>query len=251
MSQYFAANKLSINHKKCNFILFGTPQKLKSINSAPYTLFLDNHNIPSVQSAKFLGVHLDSGLTWKRHINETENKISKSLGIIFRLSSFLPLNILRLLYCSLILPYLSYCNIVWGNTYSSHLNKLNILQKKAIRIISGAPPLSHSSHLFLNLNILKFPDINVTQQLTFVYSALHSILPNHLTNMFVFNNSIHNYCTRSRTDIYIPNHSTNYFQHNIRYSGPSLYNKLPPPMLKTTSVKSFSKKIKKHLISKY
>ena len=251
MSQYFAANKLSINHSKCSFILFASPQRLRFVDSAPYKISIDNHDIPSVQSVKFLGVYLDTGLTWKRHITETESKISKSLGIIFRLSSFIPPNVLRILYCSLILPYLSYCNIVWGNTYLSNLDKLHILKKKAIRIISGVPSRSHSSPLFSNLNLLKLSDINLVQQCLFVYSAIHSILPNHLSNMFILNYSIHDYRTRSSIDIHIPNHTTNYFQHNIRFSGPKTWNSLPPSVSKIVSSKSFSNKLKKHLISNY
>ncbi|XP_033127787.1 uncharacterized protein LOC117125389 [Anneissia japonica] len=155
-SQYFAANKLSINHEKCSFILFRSPQKSQTFDPSNFKIYIDNHEIPNTDFAKFLGVYLDSALNWKKQISQIENKVSKSLGIILRLSSFVPRNVLRILYCSLILPYLSYCNIVWGNTYSSNFkSKLQIIQKKAIRIISGILTWSHSSSLFSNLNFLK------------------------------------------------------------------------------------------------
>ena len=191
------------------------------------------------------------GLSWKKHISEMENKVSKSLGIIFRLSSFVPPNVLRILYCSLILPYMSYCNIVWGNTYPSNLNKLQIIQKKAIRIISGAPPWSHSSCLFSNLNLLKLSDINSLQQCLFMYASSHSTLPTHLSNIFKLNYSIHNYSTRNSSDIHIPTHKTNYFQHNIRFTGPKLWNSLPPHVVNTASKRTFSNQLKKLLFIDY
>ena len=42
------------------------------------------------------------------------------------------------LYNNTVLPYLSYCCELWGNTYKSRLNNLVFLQKRAIRIVHGA-----------------------------------------------------------------------------------------------------------------
>ena len=251
VSQFFHSNKLSLNYKKCSFILFRSPQKDRFIDITPFNIIIDNHVIPNVESTKFLGIHIDSGLTWKSHIKEIENKVSKSLGVIFRLSSFIPPKILRILYCSLILPYLSYCNIVWANTYPSNLHKLHIIQKKAIRTISGAPPRSHSSPLFSNLNLLNIFDINVLQQCIFVYSSINFLLPRHICNSFIPNSFCHPYFTRNRSDIHIPTHRTNYFQFNIRFSGSKLWNNLPSPIVTSISKRTFSIKLKKHLIAKY
>jgi len=53
-------------------------------------------------------------------------------------------NTLHTLYCSLILPYLTYCVEVWGNNYNNSLQSLIILQKKrAIRTIHKAEYLEH------------------------------------------------------------------------------------------------------------
>ena len=55
--------------------------------------------------------------------------------------------------CSLVLPYLNYCNHIWGNTYKYHLSKLYILQKKAVRIITKSHVQSPSAPLFKELQI--------------------------------------------------------------------------------------------------
>ena len=57
-------------------------------------------------------------------------------------------NHLRILYNSLVHPYLSYGNLLWGNSYKEYINKLEILQKKAIRCMSKAKYNEHSSPLF-------------------------------------------------------------------------------------------------------
>lgn len=66
----------------------------------------------------------------------------------------LPLKILVDLYNAMILPHLSYCNIVWGNCASYLLQKLFLLQKRAIRAITKYNFLAHTKKLFLKLNFL-------------------------------------------------------------------------------------------------
>jgi len=69
------------------------------------------------------------------HITLITNKILKNLGIISRIKHCLPFHVLLNLYYTLIFPYLSYCNIVWGSNYPSYLLHLVILQKRIIRIV--------------------------------------------------------------------------------------------------------------------
>ena len=75
-------------------------------------LFIDNNVITKVHSSKFLGIIIDDKLKWQEHINAVANKVSKSLGVIYKMRTALPLSILRMLYITLILPYYQYCNIV-------------------------------------------------------------------------------------------------------------------------------------------
>ena len=214
---------------------------------------LNNNIIPRVETTKFLGVIVDSRLTWTYHINEIENKISKSIGIIYRLSFYLPKSVLRILYCCLILPYLSYCNVVWANTYHSHLKKICSLQTKIIRIISAANnmPFILSDSLFHSLKLLKLQDINKLQQCTFLYRCVNSQIPSKFSDIFVTVSNVHNFDTRSRNQIYIPKHRKIIFQHNIRYTGPKIWNDLPENIKKSLSTSSLKYKFKKMTISTY
>ena len=100
------------------------------------------------ERVKFIGVILDEHLSWKPHILSVSREISKSIGIIYKSSFCLPKTSLRSLYCSLVYPYLTYCVSVWGSTYQSNLNRIIILQKKIIRIISKVSFDAHTRVLF-------------------------------------------------------------------------------------------------------
>jgi hypothetical protein len=68
---WLSANKLSINVKKNNFMIFKPKQKKYYINTK---IALNNHEIDLVNEASFLGVILDEHLTWKSHIAQTSRK---------------------------------------------------------------------------------------------------------------------------------------------------------------------------------
>ena len=84
----------------------------------------------------------------------------------------------------MIYPYLHYCNMVWASTYPSRLEKLVVLQKKIITIISACKYRDHTSNYFKELRILKFPDINFLQSALFMYNIDRKLLPSHLMKDF-------------------------------------------------------------------
>ncbi len=127
-SDWFKANKLSLNLNKTNYIIFRSTNK--QISSTTKEINIDNVIIPRVASTKFLGVYVDQHLKWNIHIEEISKKISKNIGIIKRISHLLPKQTLKLLYHALIHPYLTYCNCIWSSTYITHLTQLTTLQKK-------------------------------------------------------------------------------------------------------------------------
>jgi hypothetical protein len=90
-----------------------------------------------VSEVVFLGVILDKYLSWKPHISHIARKMSKSIGVIFKSSYCLPKSSLRLLYYSLVYPYLQYCVTVWGSMYPANLiyERIILLQKRVVRCI--------------------------------------------------------------------------------------------------------------------
>ena len=61
-------------------------------------------------------------MNWSAHIHYIKNKISKSIGILFKIRNFLDNHTLRSMYFTFIYPYLIYCVEVWGNTHDCHLD---------------------------------------------------------------------------------------------------------------------------------
>ena len=84
----------------------------------------------------YLGVIVDNKLNFKTHFHYVENKVSRSVGILFKLQFLFPSLTLLQLYYALAHPHLLYGLLLWGCTLPSYLlSKLQSLQNKAVRII--------------------------------------------------------------------------------------------------------------------
>ena len=74
--------------------------------------------------------------------------------MIAKLRHFVPSSVLTNIYKSLILPYLTYGLVAWGNASKNYLNKIVVLQKRVLRLIYFVNREEHAIPLFLNAKIL-------------------------------------------------------------------------------------------------
>ena len=110
INQWLGANKLSLNVSKTKFMVFHTHNR--SVSYPDHQI--NGNKIERVTEFNFLGLVLQSSLSWNKHINHISLKVSKAIGIINRLKSVYPLAVLLTLYNTLVLPYFNYCILSWG-----------------------------------------------------------------------------------------------------------------------------------------
>ena len=154
--EWLRCNKLSLNVLKTNYMIFTS--KNKTVNDLD--IKINNTEIERVYTTKFLGVYIDAQLSWKRHIEYTCSKLSKCTGIFLKARKKLHKSALISLYYSFAYPYFIYCNQVWGNTYSTNLEKVVLTQKRLVRIITCSHYRAHTEPLLLANRLLSIKDIN-------------------------------------------------------------------------------------------
>ena len=182
---------------------------------------LNKKEIEQVKETVFLGIVLDEHLTWRPHIVYTANKVSKSIGVIRKSSFYLKKETIRILYFSMISPYLQYCNLVWANTYQKNLSRIVILQKRIVRIINKSDNLVHTSPIFKDLYLLKFEDIRKLQISQLMFLIKNNSSPSNFQNLFILNSQIHKYNTSSSKSFHLPSIRTKLRQFSIKYQGPT------------------------------
>ena len=205
-----------------------------------------------VESTKFLGVIVDSRLTWNAHITSICSKIARGVSALTCARYHVPRKLLLWLYHSLIYPHLIYCNIVWGSAASSRLNRLVSLQKRAIRILSGSHYYAHTSPLFLNLKLLKLVDINKYLIVQFLFKHKYLLLPASCMHLVKVNSIDHMYNTRKCVSYFTkPNCRTMRQELEISHRGPVIWNSLPAAITQLSYISVFQKTVLAYFFSTY
>lgn len=247
IQDWLALNKLSLNIKKTKFMLFHTPQR---IIDTP-RLELSNTSIAAVSEFNFLGLTIDQHLNWKSHISRISNKISRSLGMINRLKHFIPQQILRMLYNSLILPHLNYCLLCWGFSW----NRIFKLQKKAMRIITCSKYNAHTTPIFKNLGLLKINDILNLHLFKFYYKYVNNNLPVYLQSFDLLQRSdIHSHNTRFSGQLVTPRTNMCLADRCVRNYLPYFINNIPDQITEkiyTHSIQGAGNYYKTYILSTY
>ena len=107
---WLKVNRLSLNLQKTKLMIFHRKQKhIQNIN-----IVINAMHIETVESFNFLGITLTETLCWDNHVNLVKMKISKVIGILYRLKNVFPGETLITLYTSLIVSYLNYGSLLWG-----------------------------------------------------------------------------------------------------------------------------------------
>ena len=241
IGKWITINKLSVNISKCSYMMMSTPQKGRS--ALLNNVSLNGQSISEVDKTTFLGVVVDKYLSWKDHITYISNKISKGIGILIRTRHLLFRHTLLYLYNSLIKPHFTYCISTWGNTSKTHTNKLIILQKKVVRIISYADFHAHTKLLLFKLNILTVVHLYQYAVCKLIYNSLHGTAPIFLCTMFEKNRNKRN--SQNLRSFY---HKKKLSEQGVKYCGPQIWNKLPLPCKLSKTSKSFQKSLTKYLV---
>ena len=187
------------------------------------------HTLTSLECkehVKYLGILLDSNLSWKFHIEYVALKISKTIGVIALLRHFVLLCTLLNVYSSLIFPYLSYGLAAWGQAAKTHLQKLLVLQKRVLRLMYFFEPRAHAVSLFITSNILPINMFYVETVSSLMYDVSRLSVPSNISDLFTQVIKIHTHKTRSSSsgNFYIKSSSLSLNQRSFARCGAKLWN---------------------------
>ena len=121
INQWMTANNVVVNANKA-IALNISPNMRNNIDTLSYVF--NGETVCSSDSAKYLGITIDNQLSFKTHISNLESKIARSVGVIAKLSYYLPHDILLTLYYSLVHSHFLYALPVGAFTHKTYLTKL-------------------------------------------------------------------------------------------------------------------------------
>jgi hypothetical protein len=225
LSMWFRANKVAVNVSKTKYIMFKPKGKKAEVGENngvllknndvsepedqnkifPLERTYDDSENPQNRSFKLLGVLLDKHLSFNQHCTNVCNKLAQANYIINRVKNVLPKNLLKTLYYSLFHPHLLYCLPVFGCTSSKNVNKIMIMQKKAIRAISKEKRNAHTADLFKLHTIFPIIKLIMYSQGLSMHSIVHKYGPSALHNQWMSNaDRMQDLELRNAHDLYLP-----------------------------------------------
>ena len=137
ISEWFSTNGLTFNTTKTGCMLFCSRQRALTVSNLPTGIVIRDSVIPFSDTIKYLGVTLSRDLSWEPHISRLESKLASNIGIMRKISFFLPKKILYLLYYALIQSQILFCISVWGYTNITQSKRILKSQIRACRIIDA------------------------------------------------------------------------------------------------------------------
>lgn len=96
---------------------------------------ISNFLLSSVNTYKYLGVHIDNNLTWNNHVSYVINNANRTLGFLRRNFSLAPVSLKLLLYKTLVRSKLEYASSIWDPHSCSLVNALEAIQNRSARFI--------------------------------------------------------------------------------------------------------------------
>ena len=140
----------------------------------------------------YLGCVIDDKLSWKEHIGYISTKMRQNIGIMKSNKECIPRDSLILLYRTLVEPYFRCCNTTWGNCGTSLQNKLQTLQNRAARVITGIKD-SEADHstMLKDLNTLNVCQLIKLDALSVIYQTENGLVPDKVKTWFMKCSSIH------------------------------------------------------------
>jgi hypothetical protein len=244
---WLKANKLTLNVKKSNLLLFNLSNKNISTT---INIAIDNQILEEKNSTKYLGVIFDKKLSWEPHISMVNKKIYRGTGIICKLRHYLSENLIKNIYNAFIQPHIDYGLLAWGSATTTQLKKVAVATNKTIRLLNFKERDESAWPLYQKFKILPLNKNIQLLNATFMWKFCNNILPQPIIEIFETNSSSQAALNaNSSKRLFIPHYRTSIAQRTIVYNGPYIWNTVVPKKHREAiSACSFRSKLKSYLL---
>ena len=180
LQNWFRKWKLHVNETKSVHVTFTLNRDV-----CP-PVALNGVMIPQADDTKYLGMHLDRRLTWRKHISAKRKQLGLKLRQMYWLigrNSRLALDSKLLLYKTILKPVWTYGVPLWGTACTSNIEILQRFQNTVLRVLVNAPWYVPNWLLHRDLNIPSVRD--VITRLSARYCGRLRTHPNHQANILL------------------------------------------------------------------
>ena len=238
IADWHKSNHLTENLSKYQVLILSKSKQQTQTEAA-----IGEHTIEKTKEIKLLGVTLDERLDFSAHVKSVSIKTSRRIGVLSRLRKLIPVKAKLAIYKSAILPYFSYCSLVWHFCKASDRRKLERINERGLRTVFDNWKQPYED-LLRRAKLTTLTNKRLQDIATFMYKAKHKMLPPPVQELFTTGHTRYNL---RNSDLFRTEHfnTKKYGKHALCYYGPSLWSKLDRKLRASTSLGSFKNAIKK------
>ena len=213
-------------------------------------LTFGGERIPTSSSHTHLGLTFSTDLRFHEHVNKVVIKVNRALSPIYPVAKYLPRQVLNDIYFTYIRPLFDYCDIVYdGHLTTSDIFRLQKLQNRATRLVTGALYRSPTDKLHKDLGWGTLTTRRLTHRLTFFHQLRHppSSTPAYVTDLITptrQDSTQRNLRTSSL--LTLPKNRLSCFQRSFIPETTRSWNSLPEHIRQTRSHSKFSTKVRQY-----
>ena len=240
IATWLTANNLTLNILKSEYMLISLRQRIATFEGN-FKLECNGMSLSMVVKTECLRLQIDKHLTWDSHVKSITKKVVSALVMLKRIKRLVPYKNLISVYKSTIEPYFDYCSTVWNSIGSELSSKLQRLQNRAARIITGA----RSKEVLNGLGWQTLKQRRLEQTAIMMFKISNKMTPNYLQEMFQRDFGSQAYDLRSSDRNYVlPKNRTDYYNKSFAFTGAKVWNSLPNDLKQITSLETFKKRLK-------
>ena len=240
ISSWCHKNRMILHPSKSKSMLIATRQKQQK-QPQTLALTLTSKDIEQIREHRVLGVIIDDQLNWKYHINYLSKKISRNLYLLNKLRPLVTFDGLKSFFFAHCMSHVNYASTVWCKASDVHINKINALHKRGIKLLCTQSNLS-TSERYDKLNILPLNKQFILNTAILMFKITNDDTPPYLNRFFQKPNS-----QQRLLNYKLPLPRIDLFKTSLAFWGSSVWNSLPLVCKSSIRMSNFKTTLKKHL----
>ena len=242
IAEWMFHNKLKLNPDKTEFLILASRHFHKKIVARTLNVQMDD--ICAADSARNLGIIMDSQMSLESHINDLRKRCYYNIRRIWNIRSCLNEEATKSLVHALVISKLDYCNAILVNLPTTILSRLQRIQNACARLIKLAPRDASITDILIELHWLPIKERCEYKVMTIVYKALHGQSPDYIASLIEQYTPSRLLRSSDKCLLIEDRYKLSFGKRAFSVAAPRLYNSLPVHIKDAKTVEHFKTKLK-------
>ena len=249
VKKWMLINKLKLNDQKTEVLLCGPPQRRENVPAK--SLLVGDSRIQFSDVVKTLGVVLDSGLSFSRQISAIVKTCFFHVRSLSKVRHCLTRRAANAMAVALVLSKLDYCNALLHGVNKGQLQRLQVAQNSAARVVSKTKMRDHITPVLRDLHWLPVSERIKHKLLSITYQCIDKSGPEYLSELISEYKPERDLRSSSQKLLKIPEKkdvlTKTYAERAFTFLSPTLWKPVPLSIKQSITKSSFKSRLKTHL----